>query len=80
MKVREQDGESVYIESTSKNDDTLVRVSFSQEPNQDHQSQKSHRTRSSETVSEMMSHIVILLSGFFWQVLSFLIFLIMIQG
>ena len=48
----------------------LIEVSFSQEPDKGHQSQKSQRTRRSETISEMMSHTVMLLPWFFWQNLS----------
>ena len=47
------------------------RVFFKNIVHKDHQSQKTHRNRRSKTISAVMSHIVMLLSWFFWQVLCF---------
>ena len=65
---REQDGtkrkrECIYIVPASKKDDRLIAVSLRQESSK---LQKTCRTRRSEIVSAMMSHILMLLSWFFW--------------
>ena len=44
----------------------LIAVNLSHEPNNDNQSQKTHRTRRSQTILEMMSHIVVILPWFSW--------------
>ena len=68
---REQDGtkrkrECIYIVPASKKDDRLIAVSLRQESSKYHQLQKTCRTRRSEIVSAIMSHILMLLSWFFW--------------
>ena len=65
-----QDRESAHIAPASKKGRRLKVVSFSQEPDKGHHFLKTPRTRRSETISEMMSHTVMLLPWFFWQNLS----------
>ena len=61
--------ESEYKAPTCKKGHRLIaRCQFKPGTEQDHQSQKTNITRRSKTISAMMSHIVMLLSWFFWQV------------
>ena len=66
----QRDRKSVYIVPASKKNEELIMVSLNQKSSKDHQFQEAHRTRRSEIVSTIMSHIEMLLSWFFWQVLS----------
>ena len=58
---------------TSKKGGRLIAHSVNQESNKDYQSnqsQKTHRIRRSETISQTISPKVMMLSWFFWQVLG----------
>ena len=66
-----EDRERAYcMAPTSKNGGRLIAHSLNQESNKDHQSQKTHRIRRSETISQTISPKVMMLSWFFWQVLG----------